>query len=185
MYLVSSSVSWLRTALKLLSLLDVCVSSLRRGHANLLCIVPMLTDDLRRESSGPRAMMSLAARWMSQTSSTWRRLSLSICVYIYNHITTYIYIYICIYIYIYIYTHAPIHIYIYISLYVYIYIYMCIYLYIMCIYIYIYIYIYIIHTRQPDSPPDRSSALSSRGSEPGGGQPRERTEPTNLRVLGF
>ena len=27
-----------------------CVSSLRRGHANLLCIVPILTDDPRRES---------------------------------------------------------------------------------------------------------------------------------------
>ena len=24
--------------------LDLCVSSLRRGHANLLCIVPILTD---------------------------------------------------------------------------------------------------------------------------------------------
>ena len=34
--------------IKLLTLLDSCVSSLRRCHANLLCIVP--TDDLRRES---------------------------------------------------------------------------------------------------------------------------------------
>ena len=32
------------------TLLDICVSSLRRGHANLLCIVPILTDDPRRES---------------------------------------------------------------------------------------------------------------------------------------
>ena len=31
--------------------LDSCVSSLRRGRANLLCIVPMLTDDPRRESN--------------------------------------------------------------------------------------------------------------------------------------
>ena len=31
-------------------LLDLCVSSLRRGHANLLCIVPILSDDHR---SGP------------------------------------------------------------------------------------------------------------------------------------
>ena len=31
------------------TLLDVCMSSLRRGHANILCIVPMLTDDPRRE----------------------------------------------------------------------------------------------------------------------------------------
>ena len=33
-----------------LSLLDLCVSSLRTGHANILCIVPSLTDDPRRES---------------------------------------------------------------------------------------------------------------------------------------
>ena len=35
---------------KLGTLLDLCVSSLRRGHANLLCIVPILSDDPRRES---------------------------------------------------------------------------------------------------------------------------------------
>jgi len=35
------------------TLLDLCVSSLRRGHANLLCIVPILTDDPRRESYNP------------------------------------------------------------------------------------------------------------------------------------
>ena len=38
--------------LNLLTLLDLRVSSLRRGHANLLCIVPILTDDPRRESNG-------------------------------------------------------------------------------------------------------------------------------------
>ena len=27
----------------------LCVSSLRMGHANLLCIVPILTDDPHRE----------------------------------------------------------------------------------------------------------------------------------------
>ena len=37
---------------KLVTLLDLCVSSLRRGHANLLCIVPILSDDPRRESTG-------------------------------------------------------------------------------------------------------------------------------------
>ena len=31
--------------------LDVCVSTLRRGHANLLYIVPILTDDPRRQST--------------------------------------------------------------------------------------------------------------------------------------
>ena len=34
----------------LLTLLDLCVLSLRRGHANIVCIVPILTDDPRRES---------------------------------------------------------------------------------------------------------------------------------------
>ena len=40
---------------ELFTLLDLCVSSLRRGHANLLCIVPILTDDPRRESETPFA----------------------------------------------------------------------------------------------------------------------------------
>ena len=45
------------------TLLDLCVSSLRRGHANLLCIVPMLTDDPRRESENYKfATSELAAR---------------------------------------------------------------------------------------------------------------------------
>ena len=35
----------------LITLLDLCVSSLRRGHANLLRIVPILTDAPRREST--------------------------------------------------------------------------------------------------------------------------------------
>ena len=35
----------------LFTLLDSCVSSLRRGHASLLCIVPILADDPRREST--------------------------------------------------------------------------------------------------------------------------------------
>ena len=35
----------------MVTLLDLCVSSWRRGHANLLCIVPILTDDPRRESN--------------------------------------------------------------------------------------------------------------------------------------
>ena len=41
------------------TLLDLCVSSLRRGHANLLCIVPILTDDPRRESMGELAKKCL------------------------------------------------------------------------------------------------------------------------------
>ncbi|KAG5623108.1 hypothetical protein H5410_008326 [Solanum commersonii] len=33
-----------RPAKKFGPFLDLCVSSLRRGHANLLCIVPILSD---------------------------------------------------------------------------------------------------------------------------------------------
>ena len=44
---------------KLCTLLDLCVSSLRRGHANLLCIVPILTDDPRRESNVEEARLTL------------------------------------------------------------------------------------------------------------------------------
>ena len=36
----------------LFTLLDLCVSSVRRGHANILCIVPILRDGPRRESEG-------------------------------------------------------------------------------------------------------------------------------------
>ena len=39
------------TTKNLFTLLDLCVSSLRRGHANLLYIVPILTDDPQRESN--------------------------------------------------------------------------------------------------------------------------------------
>ena len=46
---------------KLCTLLDLCVSSLRRGHANLLCIVPILTDDPRRESESVLERMSAIA----------------------------------------------------------------------------------------------------------------------------
>ena len=41
-----------RMSKKLVTLLDLCVSSLRKGHPNLLCIVPILSDDPRRESTG-------------------------------------------------------------------------------------------------------------------------------------
>ena len=45
---------------KLFTLLDLCVSSLRRGHANLLCIVPILTDDPRRESKWTAGLVAVA-----------------------------------------------------------------------------------------------------------------------------
>ena len=59
----------------LLTLLDLCASSLRRSHANLLCIVPSLTEDSRRES-------------------------IMLYIYIYIHIYIYIYTHLHIYIYI-------------------------------------------------------------------------------------
>ena len=35
---------------QLFTLPDLCVSSLRSGHAIIICIVPILSDDPRRES---------------------------------------------------------------------------------------------------------------------------------------
>ena len=61
----------------LFTLLDLCVSSLHRGHANLLCIVPILTDDPRRESVQPTAYVCTYAY-----------------IYIYIHMYVYIHIYI-------------------------------------------------------------------------------------------
>ena len=48
-----------KTSKKSSTLLDLCVSSLCRGHANLLCIVPILTDVPRKESktNGPQTPM--------------------------------------------------------------------------------------------------------------------------------
>ena len=63
---------------QLFTLLDLCVSSLRRGHANLLCIVPILTDDPRRESENKRCNKT-TIRWYadSQRRRAWRLLSYS------------------------------------------------------------------------------------------------------------
>merc|ERR1711903_119598 len=57
---------------KLFTLLDLCVSSLRRGHANLLCIVPILTDDPRRESTMMMMMMMMNAGLSEHSESTRR-----------------------------------------------------------------------------------------------------------------
>ena len=72
----------------------------------------------------------------------------------------------------------------------YMYMYVCIYIYeyIICMYVYIYIYIYI-YTHSVENPLGGRRLVWRRlifGSPEGGfGRPRERTEPTNLRVLGF
>ena len=95
------------------TLLDLCVSSLRRGHANLHRIVPISTDAPRRESR-----------------CVYLSIYLSIYIYIYTYMCIYIYIYgisyiMCIVLY---YSHIYIYIY-------YLYVILC-----MCIYIYIYVY---------------------------------------------
>ena len=41
----------------LFTLLDLCVSSLRRGHANIFCIVPISTHDPRREVSSVQSFI--------------------------------------------------------------------------------------------------------------------------------
>ena len=45
---------------KLFTLLDLCVSSLRRGHANLLCIVPMLLGIARQLTGIARTCQTIA-----------------------------------------------------------------------------------------------------------------------------
>ena len=50
-------------------LLELCVSSLRRGHANLLCIVPILTDDPRRESNRPIRPVHLLRVFLQESLS--------------------------------------------------------------------------------------------------------------------
>ena len=68
------------------SLLDWRVSSLRRGHASLLCIVPTLTDDPRRESN---STADTCFRCHREASVPWNKY-----IYIYIYIYTYVYIYI-------------------------------------------------------------------------------------------
>ena len=122
------------SSLVFLSLLDSCASSLRRGHANLLCIVPVLTDDPRRESTT-----------LHYTKLYYTTISYYVIVY-YSLVLHYIYIYI--------HTHIRI---------LYIYIYMYIYIYrererrihtYVCVYIYIYI-----HTHYMGAFPRRESYL--------------------------
>ena len=51
----------------------MCVSSLRRGHANLLCIVPILTDDPRRESNTTNGTYDKMMSGMSGCTLTLQR----------------------------------------------------------------------------------------------------------------
>ncbi len=50
------------------------MSSLRKGHANLVCIIPNLTDDLRKESNrtclrfGPRGEHIVVDWWLQKSN---------------------------------------------------------------------------------------------------------------------
>ena len=66
---------------KLFTHLDLCVSSLRRGHANLLCLAPMLTDDPRRESR--MCLFRRRSVVMSNNDDTMMMNTLLLCIYIY------------------------------------------------------------------------------------------------------
>ena len=54
-------------------LLELCVSSLRRGHANLLCIVPILTDDSRRRSDRTSAPVVYIHPTHAARTALWGR----------------------------------------------------------------------------------------------------------------
>ena len=120
------------------TLLDLCVSSLSRGHANLLCIVPILTDDPRRESEliyiyiynitiDNNSMISIKHTSNHIKHKTINNNTIIIHVYIHMYICIYIYIYVHIslslYIYIYIHVHVYLSLSISLSLSIYIYIY--------------------------------------------------------------
>ena len=64
-------------------LLYLCVSSLRRGHANLLCIVSIVTGDPRRESRLRDASCYLIVDWFicrKSHNATLRRLIALNCI---------------------------------------------------------------------------------------------------------
>ena len=110
--------------LKLITLLDLCMSSLRRGHANILCIVPILTDDPRSESGvcancwfrlGPTYSMAipLTARCCLKVGSGARYAQNARRCYLWKDqsaslptVFIYLYVCVCICMYIYIYTHT-------------------------------------------------------------------------------
>ena len=73
------------------TLLDLCASSMRRGNANLLCIVPILTGDPRRESKAQQDL-----RHPAREERVYRREGPPTILYyimLHQHIHIYIYIY--------------------------------------------------------------------------------------------
>ena len=94
----------------LFTLLDLCVSSLSTGHAKLLCIVPIVKGDPRRESDVACRDMKTAPPPMSKVlwaGRLTRRANESAALA--KEATTsaeYMYMCICVYIYIYTYTYT-------------------------------------------------------------------------------
>ena len=103
----ASAVRWL--CFTVLTLLDASVPSLRRGHANILCVVPILTDDPRRESSASLCLLGLCRLFPPRSSGGRLPLVADLRGVANIYIYIYIYTYIHIHIYIYIYTHTHIH----------------------------------------------------------------------------
>ena len=56
--------------------LDLCVSSLRRGHANLLCIVPILSD-VSEETTNHVVSFLFKQRYLSFTLGMWDEIGTS------------------------------------------------------------------------------------------------------------
>ena len=56
--------------------LDLCVSSLRRGHANLLCIVPILSD-VSEETTNNVVSFLFKQRYLSFTLGMWDEIGTS------------------------------------------------------------------------------------------------------------
>ena len=79
------------------ALLDLCVSSLRRGHANTLWIVPSLTDDPRRESVKIVWLFRAGSKFGGACTLPRREYTVAVfCIRSRPWRHMYIYIYICI-----------------------------------------------------------------------------------------
>ena len=81
---------------QMFTLIDLCVSPLRRAHINILCIVPMLTADPRRVSTllyqNKRSTARLIVDWLSVVSPrAMFALSLLLSFLLFEYVYIYIY----------------------------------------------------------------------------------------------
>ena len=72
------------------TLLDSCVSSWRRGHANLFCIAPVLTDDPRRESKVCLLFYVDRYRHMYMHTYTYMYTHTYVCMYVCTYVRTHV-----------------------------------------------------------------------------------------------